>query len=407
MKRVIKGGTLIDGSGSKPVQNSVVVFENGEITAVGTADGFRVPEDAEVVDVSGRTVIPGLIDCHIHMDLHGYADTYDENLVEERLRVVRTVQDMEHTLKQGVTTVRNLGSVNQIDCVVKEAVSRGFCTGPEIIPCGKILSMTTRGNEYFRGMYREADGGDEVRKAAREQLRAGAEVLKVMATGAVMNPGEAPGAVQFSREEIEAAVEEADKLGYRVAAHAHGKEGIKNAVLAGVRTIEHGTFMDEEIIALLVEHDVFLVPTYVVGYCMKQEGHYDQVPKFMREKEMEIRTNFKSMLGKAVKAGVRIALGTDAGTPFNYHGSNALQLKLYVDDGFFTPVEAIKAGTLTAAEAAGREDRLGSIEPGKQADIVVVDGDCTESLAPLLDAVEIVYKAGRLVTGYTPGGTRV
>jgi imidazolonepropionase-like amidohydrolase len=140
---------------------------------------------------------------------------------------------------------------------------------------------------------------------------------------------------------------------------------------------------------------------------MKQEGHYDQVPKFMREKEMEIRTNFKAMLGKAVKAGVRIALGTDAGTPFNYHGSNTLQLKLYVDDGFFTPVEAIKAGTLTAAEAAGREDRLGSIEPGKQADIVVVDGDCTESLAPLLDAVELVYKAGRLVTGYTPGGTRV
>ena len=397
MKTVITGGTLIDGTGSGPVENSVVAFEGGVITAAGPAGEYRIPEDADVIDAAGRTVIPGLIDCHIHMDLHGYADTYDENLVEERVRVIRTVREMEQTLGMGITTVRNLGSVNQIDCVVKDAVSRGFCAGPEIIPCGKIISMTTRGNEYFQGMYREADGPAEVRKAAREQIRAGAEVLKVMATGAVMNPGENPGAVQFNREEIEVVVEEAAKLGYGVAAHAHGKEGIKNAVLAGVRTVEHGTFMDEEIIDLFVKHGVFLVPTYVVGYCMKQKGAYNEVPKFMREKQEGIRSNFQTMLAEAIRAGVKIAFGTDAGTPFNYHGSNALQLKLYVDDGFFTPVEAVKAGALTAAEAVGREDRLGSIETGKQADIVVINGDLTGNLDPLLDAVEFVYKAGRRV----------
>ncbi len=402
MKTILIGGTLIDGTGSPPVKNSMVVFEEGKISAAGPAGGFRMPKDAEVVDTAGKTIIPGLIDCHIHMDLHGYADTFDENLIEERVRVIRTVRDMERTLRQGITTVRNLGSVNHIDCAVKEAASRGFCSGPEIIPCGKIISMTTRGNEYFRGMYREADGPAEVRKAAREQLREGAEVLKVMATGAVMNPGEAPGAVQFNREEITAVVEEADKLGYRVAAHAHGKGGIKNAVLAGARTIEHGTFMDEEIIELLIKYNVFLVPTYVVGYCMKQTGNYNQVPKFMREKQENIRNDFSSMLSKAIGAGVKIAFGTDAGTPFNYHGNNALQLKLYVDDGFFTPAEAIKAGTLTAAEAIGREERLGSIEPGKQADIVIVNGDLTKSLDPLLEKVERVYKEGKPVHKAAP-----
>jgi imidazolonepropionase-like amidohydrolase len=398
MKKVLSGGTIIDGTGAPPIQNGAVVFENSTITAVGPLDKVHLPETADIIDVSGKTVIPGLIDCHIHMDLHGYADTYDENLVEDKLRAIRSAKEMEATLRRGITTVRNVGSVNHIDFAVKEAIEAQLCQGPTVITCGKIISMTTRGNEYFLGLYREADGPDEVRKAAREQIKAGADFLKIMATGAVMNPGEVPGATQYSREEIEAVVEEANKLGLYVSAHAHGVDGITNAILSGVKTIEHGTFLDEKTIGLFLKYEAFLIPTYVVGYCMKHKGGGRKIPSFMRQKVSEQKHHFNTMLARAIAEGVNIAFGTDAGTPFNYHGNNALQLKLYVEDGFMSPVEAIRTGTLMSAKAIGWEDKIGTLKHGKKADIVVVNGSLEETLEPLLDSVDIVFKNGKLVT---------
>ena len=395
MKTVLTGGTLIDGTGSPPVKKAAVVFEDGTITEAGPADSVDVPKDAIVHDVRGKTIIPGLIDCHIHMDLHGFGDTFDENLVEEKLRTVRAAKEMENTLCRGITTVRNVGSMGGIDFAVKQAIQEGLCRGPTILTSGKILSMTTSGNDYFRGLYREADGPDEVRKAAREQLKAGADFLKIMATGAVMNPGEVPGAAQFSRDEIKAVVEEADKVGLAVAAHAHGVEGIRNAILCGVRTVEHGTLMDEAAIDLFLEHDVFLVPTYVVGYCMRSKS--GEIAPFMRKKIETMKSRFKEMLEVAIERGVKIAFGTDAGTPFNYHGNNALQLKLYVDDGYFTPVEAVHSATQVAAEAIGRADTAGTIERAKTADIVVVDGSLEKTVDPLLDSVAMVIQKGEVV----------
>ncbi|MDZ4132470.1 MAG: amidohydrolase family protein, partial [Dethiobacteria bacterium] len=217
MALTLKGAFMIDGTGKEPVENSMLVIDDGLITYTGPFDAAKIPVNSEVLELGGKTIIPGLIDAHIHMDLHGMGNTYEENLVEDKLRTIRALKEMQDTLKNGITTVRNVGSVNYIDFAVKEAIESGLFAGPRIITCGKIISMTAAGNDYFLGMYREADGCDEVRKATREQIKAGADCLKLMATGAYMNPGGVPGAPQLGRAEIAVVVEEATKLGLRVA----------------------------------------------------------------------------------------------------------------------------------------------------------------------------------------------
>lgn len=394
MALALKGAFMIDGTGKEPVENSLLVIDDGLITYAGQFDAAKMPVNSEVLDLSGNTIIPGLIDAHIHMDLHGMGNTYEENLVEDKLRTIRALKEMQDTLKNGITTVRNVGSVNYIDFAVKEAIESGLFAGPRIITCGKIISMTAAGNDYFLGMYREADGCDEVRKAAREQIKAGADCLKLMATGAYMNPGGVPGAPQLSRAEMAVVVEEAAKLGLRVAAHAHGKEGIINAIEAGVNTIEHGTFMDDEVIALMIERGIYLVPTYVVGYLMEKYGTENSIPEFMVEKNRKSSEQFSENLHKAIKAGVLTAFGTDAGTNYNYHGNNALELVLLVEHGFMNPLQAIKSGTLVSAEALGISAETGTLENGKTADIVVVGGSLQENLQPLLENIEMVYKRG-------------
>lgn len=397
MKTILKGATLIDGTGSPPVYNSLIEVDNGTIKNVGNISDFDTLAEGQVIEVIGKTVIPGLIDAHIHMDLHGMANTYEENLVEDKLRAIRTAGEMEACLKRGITTIRNAGSVNNIDFAVKEAVNNGWCSGPNIITCGRIISMTASGNDYFKGMYREADGVDEVRKAAREQIKNGADFLKVMATGAYMNPGGVPGAAQFEVAELKAIVEEAKKLGLKVAAHAHGKEGIMNAIEAGVNTIEHGTFIDEEAIELLIEKHIFLVPTYVAGHLMLKNGIESGVPNFMIQKNKQIRETRGRNLKKAIDAGVKVAFGSDAGTNYNYHGNNSLELILYVNEGFMDPIKAICSATRMSAEALGISDKTGTIEVGKAADILVVNGDLEKSLDPLMDSVIMVFKDGQLV----------
>lgn len=394
MAQTLKGAFMIDGTGKEPVENSLLVIDDGLITYVGPFDAAKIPVNSEVLDLSGKTIIPGLIDAHIHMDLHGMGNTYEENLVEDKLRTIRALKEMQDTLKNGITTVRNVGSVNYIDFAVKEAIESGLFEGPRILTCGKIISMTASGNDYFLGMYREADGCDEVRKAAREQIKAGADCLKVMATGAYMNPGGVPGAPQLSRAEITVVVEEAAKLGLRVAAHAHGKEGIINSIEAGVATIEHGTFMDDEVIELMIERGIYLVPTYVVGYLMEKYGTENGVPEFMIEKNRKSSEQFSENLRKAIKAGVLTAFGTDAGTNYNYHGNNALELVLLVEHGFMTPLQAIKSATQVSAEALGIAAITGTLESGKTADLVVVGGSLQENLQPLLENIEMVYKGG-------------
>ena len=400
MFTVLKGGTLIEGTGRPPIKDSALIFDDNKIAGVGPEKEMEIPKGAQVYEVLNKYIIPGLIDCHIHLDLHGMADSFQENLVEEKLRTLRSAKEMEDTLRSGYTTVRSLGSVNHIDFAVKKAIEEGLINGPRILASGKIICMTSAGSEYFEGMYRVADGVDECRKAAREQLKEGADVLKVMATGAIMNPGGIPGAPQLDVEEIHAVVEEGAKMGIKTAAHAHGAQGIKNAIMAGVATIEHGSMADDEAIAMMVEKNVFLIPTLLVDELIRKAGEKNGVPAFMVKKAENIKEIRREVMRKAIAARVKIAMGTDAGTPYNYHGKNSLELSLYVEEKLMTAEEALMTATKTAADAIGLADQVGTLEKGKLADCVVIDQNPLDNIRCLLDNghIRMVFKNGILLT---------
>jgi imidazolonepropionase-like amidohydrolase len=393
---VITNTTLIDGTGAEARRGVDISFDTEGIRDIVPAGEGKHTDAEEIFDGSGKAVLPGLIDCHIHMDLHGFANTYDENLVEDKLRSIRAAREMERTLANGFTTVRNVGSVNHIDFAVKKAIEKGYCRGPRIMTSGQIISMTAEGNDYFLGLYREANGTDGVRAATREQLKAGADFIKLMATGAYMNPGGIPGAAQLEVDEMHAAVEEAEKLGLHVAAHAHGAQGIKNAIRAGVRTIEHGTLIDDEGIELMREYGVYLVPTFVVAYQMRRHAE-ENIAEHMLEDERKDRDKRLVNLQRAIDAGVNVCYGTDAGTPFNFHGDNAYQLELFVKLNFFSPEMAIHTATGAAADAIGLSDRIGTLEPGKEADLVMVDDTLLKDLQGLSEGIEEVFHGGRRV----------
>lgn len=399
MYTVLTGATLIDGRGGAPVEHAAVLIHDDKIAAVGPENQISIPEGACIIDVQGKFLLPGLIDTHIHMDLHGMADTFQENLVEDKLRTLRTAKEMEETLKAGFTTVRNVGSVNYIDFAVKAGIEQGYTQGPRILTCGRIISMTCSGTEYFDGMYRLADGPQECRKAAREQLKQGADLLKVMSTGAIMNPGGVPGAPQLDVDEIKAVVKEGAKLGKHTAAHAHGAQGIINSVLAGVRTIEHGTMADDEAVAVMADNGTFLVPTLVVHDCWIDHENGRKVPRFMMEKSRAIERMGQDALHKAIDAGVKIAVGTDAGTNFNYHGKNSGEIISLVKHGFMTPMAALQSATQTAAEAIEMDHQIGTLEKGKLADCLVLEKNPLEDITVLADLknITLVIKGGRRI----------
>ena len=397
MRTVFKDATIIDGHGGTPIEKAFLLVEGEHIVGMGNSQDLKIMPDDQVIDCSDKYIIPGLIDCHVHMDLHGFGDTFQENLVEDKLRTLRAAQEMTATLRAGFTTVRNVGSVNHIDFAVKAGIEAGYFPGPRILTAGRIISMTCSGTEYFDGMYRVADGVDACRQAAREQLKAGADFLKLMATGAVMNPGGVPGAPQLNVDEIRAIVEEGLKLGKHTAAHAHAAQGIQNAVAAGVRTIEHGTMANDAAIDAMAEAGAYLVPTLALHEIF--ETHAENIPAFMLEKSRQMQQEYVGIVKKAVKAGVKIAMGTDAGTNYNYHGNNAAEIVYLVEKGILSPLAAITTATQSAAKAIMLDDELGTLEIGKLADMVVLNADPIKNIHVLIDPgmISAVFKGGRMV----------
>jgi imidazolonepropionase-like amidohydrolase len=390
---LITAGALVDGTGEAPLRPGAVLIEGDHIRAVGTHVEPRA--DAERIEVPNATITPGLIDCHVHLSDAGLADASVQDHDPSGLRVLRMAEHARRTLMAGFTTVRDAGGRDHLEFALRRAAHEGLTRTPRLVLAGKIVSITTAGASSWPGMYRQADGVSEVVKAVREQVAAGADVIKIMATGAVLSPGhERPTSAQFTREELKAVVETAHAVGLRVAAHAHGIDGIARAVEAGVDTIEHGTHLHEDtgVANEMAARGVFLVPTLKA---LERIAEGAGVPEDMRAKAQDRRSDRDRTFRVALELGVPIAMGTDAATPFNRHGENAEELAMMVALGM-TPLGAMAAASGVAARALGRDDS-GVLAPGRLADVVVWDGEPSEDIGALQRALRAVFLGGERV----------
>lgn len=363
--------------------------ESGLIEAVGDAE----PQgDEEEIALSGHTVLPGLVDAHIHFSLSGQATVADVVGRSDAELALTEAKNARTTLEAGVTSVRAMGA-RDLDILLKRAIDRGDLPGPRTLANCRSITITG-GHGHHLG--REVDGPTECRKAVREQVKKGAEFIKFMATGGVTTPGTDPRSLAFTHEELAAIIDEAHRRGIHTATHAHGAEGIKAAAAAGVDTVEHGTFMDEKAIDLLVTNDVTLVPTLSAPYRIARNT--EQATKESSQKTGDVYKQHIESFKQAYEAGVEIAGGTDAGTPFNYHGTNSTEISFMVEHGM-SPDEAITAMTATAADVVGLD--VGVLEPGNYADLLVVEGNPIKDVS-LLREPTAVLKGGAVVSGTLP-----
>lgn len=405
--KILSGITLIDGTGREPIPDAVIVIKDREIVDVGSRGDVAIPsEPSERHELDSLYALPGLIDAHVHITIGGGpSGTFEE---EETYNVLTTLANARRTLQAGITTIRDLGGRNYIEFAVRRAIRNHLFRGPRMILAGKIVGMTAPGVDYWPGMYREADGVQEVRKGVREQLKAGADVVKVMATGSAMSPGEEP-APQYTTQELRVAVEEAHRSGRSVAAHASGAIGIQNCLRAHVDCIEHGSWLHEDPAALQVmtKRNVFLVPTCKAFAAPVARGSSAGLTDWMLDQIAEEWENNQKSVRAALAAGVPIAMGTDAGGPVNYHGENAQELSYLVEAGL-SPMQAIVAATQRAADCVGLAERIGTIEPGKLADVLVVSADPLEDIGVLADpdSIRLVMKGGRQVRQVGRAGER-
>lgn len=390
------GGRVFVGDG-KAFEQGTVLVEGERIVKVSKGE-IPVPKDAQRIALDGCTLLPGFIDCHVHFCLDGSPDPVG-TLVQEHTSLVtlKAAESARRTLLAGVTSVRDMGGKDGIDLALREAIRSGLVSGPRMLASGRIICMTG-GHGWQLGQ--EADGPDEVMRAAREQIKAGADVVKFMATGGVMTPDVEPGSEQLTEEELRAGIQEAHKAGRKTATHAMGTQGILNALRAGIDSIEHGVFLNEEAISWMVEKDVPLVPTLSALYHIENKGIEAGIPAFAVEKTRRVKAFHLESVRMAREAGVHVAMGTDAGTPFNMHGENLGELRRLVEMGY-SSIEAIQAGTQIAAKVMGLEEELGTIEEGKLADLIVVEGDPLEDIGLLLstEAIRLVMRGGKLVKG--------
>lgn len=400
----IRAGRLVDVVAGEVLADRVITVRSERIDAV---EPFA--EQQVDVDLSNHTVLPGLIDCHAHLigeveSGHGYAALVQRSGAQEALSGVRNARD---TITAGFTSVRDVGTFRAfVDVALRDAIEAGDVLGPRMLCAGAYVTSSGGGGDVT-GLAPDVDAvvprdlrfgvansPDEVRKVVREILHGGADFIKVIATGAVLTEGTVPSAPEFTEAEIRAAVEEAALYETHVAAHAHGAEGIKRAVRAGVRSIEHGSLMDDESIALMAEHGTYLVADVWMGDWSIEQGERDGWSPNVMSKLRETTDVQREGFAKAVEAGVRIAFGTDSGT--YPHGMNAKQFASMVKYGM-TPMDAIRSATVVAAELLGWRDRVGALEPGLFADLVAVEGDVMNDVDLLTD-VAFVMKGGRVVS---------
>ena len=374
MTTLYSGGLVFDGKGNLLENHGVLV--DGErisrIAPIGEFEGYS----SEKIDTSGGTLLPGLIDCHVHLVYCGEADPKTSLLkLGPGQIVMNAFENAQKTLRSGITAIRDLGGRDYLEFAVRDACNSGRQLGPTIMAAGKMICMTGGHGNVFG---RIADGPDEVLKAVREQIQAGSDVIKLMATGGVMTPGVNPEDAHYTEEELRVGVDEGHRFHRTCASHAQGAAGILNAVRAGMDSIEHGIFMTQECLEAMLEKGTYLVPTLAAVnniYLNRDNG----IPAFIVEKTIRVRERHHQSIKMFYKAGGKIAMGTDAGTPFNIHGDNCQELKFMVELGISNS-DAMQFSTASAADLMGLTDR-GQIEENFYADLLIVSGNPVEDIS--------------------------
>ena len=401
---VIHAGLLIDGESSVPSSEMSIVIEGSKIESIEV--GFITPDsDDKYIDLSGYTVLPGLIDMHVHL-----GSEYNKNSFQEKITLnsgdyaIRAVANAEKTLKAGFTTVRNLGDSDGVTISLRNAIKKGIVLGPRIFSSGTTIASSGGHGDSTNSLNKSltSDPGpargivnnvDDASKAVRYRYKEGADLIKITATGGVLSNAKHSQNPQLTEEEITRIVNIANDYGFKVAAHAHGAEGIKRAVRSGVHSIEHGSLMDAEGMKLMRERGTYYVPTIIAGLWVSEKAkEKDFFPELVRPKAVEIGPKIKDTFGRAYQAGVKIAFGTDTGV--SEHGKNAAEFRHMVEAGM-PPMKAIQSATLEAAKLLGEQHNLGSLIRGKTADIIAVSGNPLEDIS-ILEEVDFVMKEGEV-----------
>jgi len=395
----VHAGYLLDVKSGKMLADQTLVIEDGKIISSGATGEAKIPTDAVRIELPNATVLPGLVDAHTHLTMEPKFG-YERLATSVPREALIGAKNARLTLQAGFTTARNVGARGFTDVALREAINAGDVPGPRLLVSGPPLGITgghcdnnMLPSEYHAVSDGAADGIAEVQHKVRENIKYGADLIKVCATGGVLSLGDNPQASQYTLEEMKAMVADAHRLGRKVAAHAHGAEGIRWAAEAGVDSIEHGSYIDDAGIAAMKEHGTYLVPTLYLGDWMLENAGLTHLPAPLLAKAQEVIPAARKNIAHAFASGVKVAFGTDAAV--YPHGLNAHEFAVMVKLGL-TPLQAIQAATLNAADLLGWSGKVGSLQPGAWADIIGVDGDPIKDVTTL-ERVKFVMKGGEVV----------